>query len=781
MQWPTSNLRNDRSEEIAYHEPYAPTPFGFPPDMNFQDPLAQFLPYGQLAMPFQAVQEQAFNSQFLSNTSFGQADQPAGFPPLPVNAFPDQPQPQPVYMMPQFGGQTMSPEQFQGSSFYPQPLNHSFAAPTQQIPAYAPPPQTPAYAPLPQSVPVYDNSQQAMFSGFENQASPGLLQQPSGFPQFQLDGTPIEFPLDESFVQFPMGNSAIRFPMDFSSPPFPQQDNPFSDFSQNESFLQGQSRIFTPQEPLQEVSPTPPRNCSFHVPPATCPTPTRHLDPFFSRSQGPSPERSPPTQRILLFRNGSSATHDLGPAQQSSSAQPREQKQPIVYEFASPIIAPPAPSRLAIAHSVPSPPPPQRARPVVPPQASQSAGSRQPQQSPSSPPPELPPAVPELPPALPESLPQNPAPQSPQQGPVLPPLCPRLPAQPPNLGTPSHSLQPQTLGLQLQLPPLQPQPPSLPANPTAVAGPSRPAPSALRRRKRTSRPIRLPRGVMAIAAILAKAEDKNEPRFTLFSKLPFEIRWMIWEAAAEPRVVKVPRCIDLSPRTPGIVHATRESRRCSGYVKAFRRALHATGKGTAPIIYTWVNFEKDTISFGDPMATWGMREASQIRHFQLHASCHMPVRNTDLLSLKDKFPRLQTLDWHTKKKSSMLEELQWALKHLNCKSIRIHGRSGTTTLHNVRTKIHHDFIRKEIARTSCSGENWAREYFISVTSNRPNAARAAKAAGKMAGILMRNPRWQMPLYRAFEAWEEHWGTLLEIREEYLKEKAEAAARRALLE
>lgn len=50
------------------------------------------------------------------------------------------------------------------------------------------------------------------------------------------------------------------------------------------------------------------------------------------------------------------------------------------------------------------------------------------------------------------------------------------------------------------------------------------------------------------------------PKFTLFLKLPPEIRFMIWELAI------VPRLVGFTPtKIPGIFHANRESRRLSKY------------------------------------------------------------------------------------------------------------------------------------------------------------------------------------------------------------------------
>lgn len=83
--------------------------------------------------------------------------------------------------------------------------------------------------------------------------------------------------------------------------------------------------------------------------------------------------------------------------------------------------------------------------------------------------------------------------------------------------------------------------------------------------------------------------------FDPFPRLPAELRIQIWEQAAWPRYVPVrqrsaqggsSQTYTAAP-VPGVLHACRESRRHSPYVRAFATD-HPQG-------YTWVNFDQDRV------------------------------------------------------------------------------------------------------------------------------------------------------------------------------------------
>ncbi|KAJ3578876.1 hypothetical protein NPX13_g1685 [Xylaria arbuscula] len=106
--------------------------------------------------------------------------------------------------------------------------------------------------------------------------------------------------------------------------------------------------------------------------------------------------------------------------------------------------------------------------------------------------------------------------------------------------------------------------------------------------------------------------------FHHFSRLPTELRWMVWNSAHIPRVVEVrrnPQQLILGPHThqkrpglssygtpvPAIVHTCREARDRGGYRKAFSELDLCDGKG---LRYIWVNLEIDLISIGDLDLIW---------------------------------------------------------------------------------------------------------------------------------------------------------------------------------
>lgn len=97
---------------------------------------------------------------------------------------------------------------------------------------------------------------------------------------------------------------------------------------------------------------------------------------------------------------------------------------------------------------------------------------------------------------------------------------------------------------------------------------------------------------------------KKRTKFHPFPRLPAELRTRIWELAqAEPRVVEIRvkrsegtwgdiKHISSPTKSPALLHACRESRRCALKQSLYQKAFTL---GTRPR-YTWVNFELDMIS-----------------------------------------------------------------------------------------------------------------------------------------------------------------------------------------
>lgn len=123
--------------------------------------------------------------------------------------------------------------------------------------------------------------------------------------------------------------------------------------------------------------------------------------------------------------------------------------------------------------------------------------------------------------------------------------------------------------------------------------------------------------------------------FHAFPRMPPELRCLVWQHAAFPRILTLtqrpgprrrnPKYIDddyyyyfFYDSVPAVLHTCRESRRWAPYVRAFRNVVCNGGKSDR---YIWVNFDLDTVRLVDDaiyLEKLGDADNATIRSMILH-------------------------------------------------------------------------------------------------------------------------------------------------------------------
>ncbi|KAH7375693.1 hypothetical protein B0T11DRAFT_345706 [Plectosphaerella cucumerina] len=139
--------------------------------------------------------------------------------------------------------------------------------------------------------------------------------------------------------------------------------------------------------------------------------------------------------------------------------------------------------------------------------------------------------------------------------------------------------------------------------------------------------------------------------FHPFTRLPAEIRLIIWEEAVPVREVYIVGrwgnmpirgnwILDPKLPPPALVHVCRESRNLGLYKKAFYRDVFRCAE--EPLWFHWINFDRDIFQFSyDAVRELHGPEVEMIRHIIVKIPRY---RNRDIImtGVPKKYPRIET-------------------------------------------------------------------------------------------------------------------------------------------